>query len=63
MTLCFVVEGQKKFGMKKEFDKEYIDETIARFEFDCFKPVSQYVTLYKKYKNGNLENIEIYIDI
>lgn len=58
----YLICGKKKFGMKKEFENEYEDIKMAEFEFSCLEPVSQYVTLYSKGLENNLEILKIYVD-
>lgn len=61
MTL-YLVSGQKKFGMKKEFEKEYADYKIAEFEYRCLEPVCSYVTLYENKFENQLNILKIYVD-
>lgn len=61
MTL-YLVSGQKKFGMKKEFENEYDNYKIAKFEYGCLEPVCSYVTLYEKKLENGLNILKIYVD-
>lgn len=61
MTL-YLVSGQKKFGMKKEFENEYDDYKIANFEYGCLESVCSYVTLYEKKLESELNILKIYVD-
>lgn len=52
------IEGLRKSG--KEFTNELSDYNIAKFEYDCVKCVTQWVTLYEV--NGdNVSQLDVYI--
>lgn len=52
------IEGLRKSG--KEFVNELSDYNIAKFEYDCVKCVTQWVTLYEV--NGdNMNQLDVYI--
>lgn len=61
MALYFI-EGKKNRGLRKEFTKDYDNLNIAKFEFDCSKCVSEYVTLYKRIDIENVKQIDIFIN-
>lgn len=61
MALYFI-EGKKNRGLRKEFTKYYNDLNVAKFEFDCSKCVSEYVTLYQRIDLENVKQIDVFIE-